>query len=92
MALENRFRHDKVVASRLERHEEVGARARYEKDVSCRPFYRSCDFVAPSQSNGCAMAYSYCYVARRKGNANPITTFVNIEEIVGSMERHAAKQ
>jgi spore photoproduct lyase len=38
------------------------------------------------------MACSYCYVARRKGNANPITAFVNIEEIVGSIERHAAKQ
>src|SRR3712207_3794063 len=63
-----------------------------KKDVSCRPFYRSCDFIAPSQSNGCAMACSYCYVARRKGNANPITTFVNIEEIVGSIERHAAEQ
>src|SRR3712207_8737648 len=35
---------------------------------------------------------SYCYVARRKGNANPITAFVNIEEILGSIERHAAKQ
>ncbi len=35
-----------------------------KKDVSCRPFYRSCDFVAPSHSNGCAMACSYCYVAR----------------------------
>jgi spore photoproduct lyase len=22
-----------------------------KKDVSCRPFYRSCDFVVPSQSN-----------------------------------------
>jgi spore photoproduct lyase len=63
-----------------------------KKDVSCRPFYRSCDFIAPSQSNGCAMACSYCYVARRKGNANPITTFVNIEEIVTSIERHAARQ
>jgi spore photoproduct lyase len=63
-----------------------------KKDVSCRPFYRSCDFIAPSQSNGCAMACSYCYVARRKGNANPITTFVNIEEILDSIERHAAKQ
>jgi spore photoproduct lyase len=63
-----------------------------KKDVSCRPFYRSCDFVAPSQSNGCAMACSYCYVARRKGNANPITAFVNIEEILDSIERHAAKQ
>src|ERR687894_62305 len=60
-----------------------------KKDVTCRPFYRSCDFIAPSQSNGCAMACSYCYVARRKGNANPITAFVNIEEIVGSIERHA---
>jgi spore photoproduct lyase len=63
-----------------------------KKDVACRPFYRSCDFIAPSQSNGCAMACSYCYVARRKGNANPITAFVNIEEIVDSIERHAAKQ
>ena len=63
-----------------------------KKDVSCRPFYRSCDFIAPSQSNGCAMACSYCYVARRKGNANPITAFVNIEEILDSIERHAAKQ
>ena len=63
-----------------------------KKNVACRPFYRSCDFIAPSQSNGCAMACSYCYVARRKGSANPITTFVNIEEIVDSIERHAAKQ
>ena len=63
-----------------------------KKGLSCRPFYRSCDFVAPSQANGCAMACSYCYVARRKGNANPVTTFVNIEEILGSIEKHAAKQ
>jgi spore photoproduct lyase len=63
-----------------------------KKDVSCRPFSRSCDFVAPSQSNGCAMACSYCYVARRKGNANPIAAFVNIEDILGSIERHSAKQ
>ena len=63
-----------------------------KQDVACRPFYRSCDFIAPSQSNGCAMACSYCYVARRKGNANPITAFVNIQEILDSIERHAAKQ
>jgi len=62
-----------------------------KKDVSCRPFYRSCDFVASSQSNGCAMACSYCYVARRQGNANLITAFVNIEKILGSIEVHAAK-
>jgi spore photoproduct lyase len=63
-----------------------------KKDVACRPFYRSCDFIAPSQSNGCAMACSYCYLARRKGHAHPITAFVNIDEIVSSIERHAAKQ
>nr|MBA3794613.1 spore photoproduct lyase family protein [Rubrobacter sp.] len=33
-----------------------------------------------------------CYVARRKGYANPITTFVNAGEIMGAVERHAAKQ
>ena len=38
------------------------------------------------------MACSYCYVARRKGYANPITTFVNTEEILGALERHVAKQ
>ena len=63
-----------------------------KKGLACRPFYRSCDFVAPSQANGCAMACSYCFVARRKGYANPITTFVNIGEILGSVERHAYKQ
>jgi DNA repair photolyase len=33
-----------------------------------------------------------CYVARRKGFANPITTFVNIEQICGYLERHAARR
>lgn len=63
-----------------------------KKGLACRPFYRSCDFVAPSQANGCAMACSYCFVARRKGYANPITAFVNIEEISSAVEKHADKQ
>lgn len=33
-----------------------------------------------------------CYVPRRKGFANPISTFVNIEEIGRAIQRHAAKQ
>lgn len=33
-----------------------------------------------------------CYVPRRKGFANPITTFVNIEGITRYLARHAAKQ
>lgn len=33
-----------------------------------------------------------CYVARRKGHANPISTFVNIGGILGAVEKHADKQ
>ena len=52
---------------------------------------RSSDFVAPGAANGCSMACAYCYVPRRKGFANPITTFVNIEAIARAMARHASK-
>ena len=52
---------------------------------------RSSDFIAPGASNGCSMACAYCYVPRRKGFANPITTFVNIEGITRAIARHAAK-
>ncbi len=63
-----------------------------KKTVKCTPFYRSCDFIAPSHANGCALACVYCYVARRKGAANPITTFVNIEQICQAIRKHADKQ
>lgn len=63
-----------------------------KSSISARPNCRSSDFVAPSHSNGCAMACSYCYVPRRKGYANPITTFVNIERISRYLEGHAARQ
>ena len=63
-----------------------------KKGLGIRSFYRSADFIAPSQANGCAMACSYCYVGRRKGYANPITTFVNAAEILGAVERHASRQ
>lgn len=62
------------------------------KSLQCRPNGRSADFIAPSAANGCAMACAYCYVPRRKGFANPITTFVNIEQIAGYLARHAARQ
>jgi spore photoproduct lyase family protein len=38
------------------------------------------------------MACSYCYVPRRKGFANPITVFVNIDQVLGYLERHAGRQ
>ncbi|HEY0779945.1 MAG TPA: spore photoproduct lyase family protein [Gemmatirosa sp.] len=61
------------------------------KSLSCRPNGRSADYIAPGLSNGCAMACAYCYVPRRKGYANPITTFVNVDEVLGYLERHARR-
>ncbi len=52
---------------------------------------RSADFIAASNSNGCLSSCQYCYVARRKGGSNPLTMFVNIEEIAGSIYRHQKK-
>lgn len=53
---------------------------------------RSSDFIAPGTASGCAPSCAYCYVPRHKGFANPITTFVNIEQISDTIARHAAKQ
>ena len=63
-----------------------------KKSLSFRPNGRSAHFIAPSTSNGCAMACAYCYVPRRKGYANPISLFVNIDEVCRAIVRHAARQ
>ena len=63
-----------------------------KKALACRPNGRSAHFIAPSTSNGCAMACAYCYVPRRKGYANPITLFVNVDDICRAVRRHAARQ
>jgi spore photoproduct lyase len=63
-----------------------------KKSLTARPNGRSSDFIAPSTANGCAMACAYCYVPRRKGYSNPITTFANIEQITGYLSRHIARQ
>jgi DNA repair photolyase len=63
-----------------------------KKSLTARPNGRSSDFVAPSTANGCAMACAYCYVPRRKGYANPITVFANVEQITGYLRRHVARQ
>lgn len=52
---------------------------------------RSADFIAASSSNGCLSSCQYCYVARRKGGSNPLTVFVNIDEIAASIRRHQKK-
>jgi spore photoproduct lyase len=62
-----------------------------KKGLAMRPNGRSADFIAPSSSNGCAMACAYCYVGRRKGYANPISIFVNVDAIARAIGRHAAR-
>ncbi len=62
-----------------------------KKGLAMRPNGRSADFIAPSSSNGCAMACAYCYVGRRKGYANPISIFVNVDAIAQAIGRHAAR-
>ncbi|GAA2880551.1 spore photoproduct lyase family protein [Pseudonocardia halophobica] len=63
-----------------------------KKSLSARPNGRSSDFIAPSTANGCAMACAYCYVPRRKGYANPITVFTNIERITKYLRGHVSRQ
>jgi spore photoproduct lyase family protein len=63
-----------------------------KKSLSARVNGRSADFIAPSTSNGCAMACAYCYVPRRKGYANPITVFTNIDKIMQYLRGHVRRQ
>jgi spore photoproduct lyase family protein len=63
-----------------------------KKSLSARPNGRSSDFIAPSTANGCAMACAYCYVPRRKGFANPITVFTNIDRITRYLRGHVGRQ
>ncbi|WP_225828593.1 spore photoproduct lyase family protein [Streptomyces naphthomycinicus] len=62
-----------------------------KKTLATRPNGRSADWIAPGPSNGCAMACAYCYVPRRKGYANPITVFTNIDGIIAHLARHIAR-
>ena len=62
------------------------------KTMTARRNDRSANWIAPSTANGCAMACAYCYVPRHKGYANPITVYANIDQIVGYLTRHVARQ
>ncbi|MFF8293394.1 spore photoproduct lyase family protein [Streptomyces sp. NPDC016309] len=63
-----------------------------KKTLTVRPNGRSADWIAPGAANGCAMACAYCYVPRRKGYANPITVFTNIDRIIARLRRHITGQ
>lgn len=62
-----------------------------KKRPEVRPNGRSADYILSGASNGCALACAYCYVARRKGYANPVTLFTNTEEALAAQTRHLAK-
>ena len=62
------------------------------RTLTARRNDRSANWIAPSTANGCAMACAYCYVPRHKGYANPVTVYANIDEIVGYLRRHVARQ
>ncbi|MBT0771233.1 spore photoproduct lyase family protein [Kineosporia sp. J2-2] len=62
------------------------------KTMTARVNGRSADWIAPSAANGCAMACAYCYVPRHKGYANPVTVYANIEQMIGYLTRHVARQ
>jgi len=62
------------------------------KTLPVRPNGRSADFIAPGHASGCLGACLYCYVPRHKGFANPVTLFVNIEQIGAAIKKHAARQ
>ena len=62
-----------------------------KKSVAITANGRSTDFLAPSTANGCAMSCAYCYVPRNKGYANPISLFVNIDQITRAISRHARR-
>ena len=52
---------------------------------------RSADYIAASVSNGCLSSCQYCYVARRKGGSNPLSLYVNIEQIADAIEKHSVR-
>ena len=61
------------------------------KSLTSTPNKNSSDFIAPGSSRGCLSACSYCYVARHTGGSNPLTVFVNIEQIADSIDKKQQK-
>lgn len=55
------------------------------------PNGRSANYIAASVSNGCLSACQYCYVARRKGGSNPLTIFLNVDQVAESIRKHQQK-
>jgi DNA repair photolyase len=49
---------------------------------------KSSDFIAASHTSGCIASCQYCYVARNTGGSNPAKAFVNVNEIIDSIDTH----
>lgn len=63
----------------------------YKSGLNSVPNTKSSDFIAPSHVTGCLASCQYCYVARYTGGSNPARAFINIDEIVDSIDSHQKK-
>ena len=51
---------------------------------------RSTEFIMGA-ANGCLSSCLYCYVNRRKENANPLTVYINDDQIIDTIIAHSEK-
>lgn len=59
-----------------------------KKDLTHQENTKSSDFIAASSTTGCIASCQYCYVARNTGGSNVAKTYVNINEIIKSIDSH----
>ena len=62
-----------------------------KKDCNITENGRSTDFIFPAHANGCLSSCSYCFTQRRKQGANPLSIFLNTEELIESVIQHQKK-
>lgn len=62
-----------------------------KKDLTHQVNTKSSDFIAASSTTGCIASCQYCYVARNTGGSNVAKTYVNINEIIASLDKHQKK-
>ena len=59
-----------------------------KKDLTHQLNTKSSDYIAASSTTGCIASCQYCYVARNSGSSNVAKAYVNINEIINSIDKH----
>jgi spore photoproduct lyase len=59
-----------------------------KKDLTHQLNTKSSDYIAASSTTGCIASCQYCYVARNSGGSNVAKAYVNINEIIDSIDKH----